>query len=175
MSPGSKNLTGAVLCALAGVLFWVFVMPSYSMIGQTQTAVSERQALLDDRTKTIASIEEIVKEYQKREQEVARLSSVVPAKKSAAEVVSAIQDIAGRTGLQLVSLGLADQKADQNIPYNTLNIDISLSGSYLSLVSFLETLEKNIRLMDVVSIDATQSAGGGNLGFRVRVNAYYLK
>lgn len=176
MKPAFKNLTGAVVVAIAGILFWVFVMPGYDLMQQNKTVLNERKGILEERAKMIQSIANLVSEYQKREADVSRLSSIVPTKKSAAEIVSAVQDISTRTGLQLIGLGLADQKGEESDPYHKVNIDMSLAGSYLSLLSFLETLEKNLRIIDVVSIDATEAAAGNaNLGFRVKANAYYLK
>lgn len=174
----NKNYIGAGLIAIAIILFWVFTLPFYYRVSDLDTAIKDRNDLLVSRNSIISNISNLNKEYQKRIPEIAKLSAIVPAKKSVAEVLSAVNDISIKNGIELFSSAIIGQKvSDANTsPYNLLSIEIGLNGSYPGMTNFLETLENNLRLIDITSIDAAAGLGGTSLlNFIIKGNAYYLK
>lgn len=177
MSP-NKNYIGAGLIAMAIVLFWALALPLYNRVSNLDAAIKEREDLLNSRNAILTNIQELNKSYQKRIPEIAKLSSIVPSKKSIAEVLSAIDDISVKNGLELFSSAIIGQNvsgADVN-PYNLLSLEMGLNGSYPGLTNFLKSLEKNLRLMDITSVDAATGFGNAStLNFVVKGNAYYLK
>ena len=56
---------------------------------------------------------------------------------------------------------------------NALGITLSVEGSYDQFRSFLASLEKNLRLIDVVGIDLGQGSEDAEIGFKVILRAYY--
>ena len=174
----NKNYIGAGLIAIAIVLFWALALPFYNGISDLDAAVKEREDLLNSRTAIITNIKNLNKEYQKRIPEIAKLSAIVPSKKSIAEVLSAINDVSAKNGVQLSSSAMMGQKtsATDTVPYNLLSLEMELSGSYPGLTNFLKSLERNLRLVDITSVDAATSFGTiSTLNFNVKGNAYYLK
>ena len=174
----SKNYIGAGLIAIAVVLFWALALPLYDGVSDLDTAIKEREDLLQSRNAIITNIKNLNKEYQKRIPEIAKLSAIVPSKKSVAEVLSAIDNVSFKNGVQLFSSAIIGQKTSDTAanPYNLLSLEMNLSGNYPGLTSFLRSLERNLRLMDIASIDT--AAGSGNtstLNFVIKGNAYYLK
>lgn len=176
MNPNKKYI-GAGLIAIAIILFWALALPLYNRISDLDVAVRERENLFNSRNAIIANIQELNKEYQKRISDVAKMSAIIPSKKSVAEVLSALNDISTKNGIQLINSAINGQKSnDDTSLYDLLTLDINLSGSYIALTNFLKALESNLRLVDITSVDAT--AGTGNsaaLNFIVKGNAYYLK
>ncbi|MBI2062095.1 MAG: type 4a pilus biogenesis protein PilO [Candidatus Yanofskybacteria bacterium] len=177
MSP-NKNYIGAGLIAIAIVLFWALALPVYNRISDLDAAIRERGDLLQSRNTIMANIKNLNKEYQKRISEITKLSAVVPSKKSVAEILSAVDDVSAKNGIQLFSSAIIGQKASETDvnPYNLLSLEIGLVGSYPGLANFLRSFEKNLRLVDITSVEA--AAGLGNtsvLNFIVKGNAYYLK
>jgi|SRR3989344_1682114 len=175
----NKNYLGAGLIAIAVILFWVLVLPAYIRISDLDAAIRERNDLLTSRSAIVANIKKLNTEYQKRIPEITKLSAIVPAKKSIAEVLSAINDVSTKNGLQLFSSSITGQNASEAIaiPYNILSLEISLIGNYPALTNFLRALERNLRLMDIISIDAASISveNASILNFNVKGNAYYLK
>lgn len=174
----NKNYIGAGLVAITIILFWVMALPLYNRVSDLDTAIKEREGLLNSRNSILANIDNLNKEYQKRITEINKLSSIVPSKKSVAEVLSAINDISSKNGMELFSSTIIGQRmsdADIN-PYSILSIEIALNGSYPGLTNFVRVFEKNLRLVDITSIDATAgSLNTSTLNFTVKGNAYYLK
>ncbi len=174
----NKNYIGAGLIAIAIVLFWAVALPFYNSVSDLDVAIREREDLLNSRNTIITNIKNLNNEYQKRIPEIAKLSAIVPSKKSIAEVLSAINDVSAKNGIQLFSSAITGQQtSDVNTnSYNLLSLEMGLSGSYPGLTNFLKALERNLRLVDITSVDATAALGNtSTLNFVVKGNAYYLK
>ena len=101
---------------------------------------------------------------------------MIPNKKSVAELVSTMENIASRNGMQLTGGTISEQSAEAGKQYGMLLLDFNFSGNYLSLDGLLNNIEKNLRLLDVAFIDISPSSFGASslLDFRVRINAYFL-
>lgn len=174
----NKNYLGAGLIAIAMILFWTMAFPLYNEISDLDMAVKERKDIFESSSSVIANIQELNKEYQKRIPDITKLSAIVPPKKSVAEVLSAINDISVKNGIELFSSSITGVKASDSgvSPYNILSLEIGLNGSYPGLTNFLRSFERNLRLVDITSLDATAGLGNTSvLNFVVKGNAYYLK
>lgn len=177
MNP-NKNYIGAGLIALAFIGAWGWVLPEYNKISELNLALNERRELYDSRSGVIKRIQDLDKEYQQRAADIRKISSVLPSKKSLAEMVSAIDKLSTQSGLQLSSATIAGKQADGKVgDYNFLPIEILMGGSYPGLINFLQSAEKNLRIIDITSIDAAAGSAdnSGLLNFSVKGNAYYLK
>ncbi len=172
----SRVYIGAFLIAIAAILFWVLLMPTYDNVMAQREAITERSEMFKNRSDIIANIATINQEYAKKSADVARFASIVPAQKSAPELVSSLQALATQNGLQLMTIALSgDANKDIN-SYQVQSIDLGLNGSYPAFKSFLIALERNTRLIDIISIDASPTSDNSPIiGFRVKGNAYYLK
>ena len=176
MSLANKNYLGVGLAGLAVFVFWVFVMPIWDRVSLLSNAVAEREGILASREEILKKIDDLNRQYQERSADVSRISSVVPNAKSAAELVSTIETITQQTGLQLVEItmgGLGSQEQE----LRTVSIELGLVGNYPSLTAFLDLLEKNLRLIDIFELNASQAATPGAqvaLNFKVKAKAYYL-
>src|SRR3989344_2113898 len=176
LTPENKNYLGVGLMALAVIIFWIFIMPAFNNISALNEAVSVRNEFLSSRVDILNKIDGLNKEYQKKSQEVAKISSVIPSSKGIAELVSTIEAVTQQTGLQLVEVTTGGS-SNQQQELQTISLELGLVGSYQSLVAFLDLIEKNVRLIDIFEIAVSQSSTPGAqvvLNFRIKANAYYL-
>ncbi len=172
----SKLYLGAILISAAVLLFWVLVLPTYDSISGLRDALDQRSEILQQRTDTINKIKNLESTYNSRSSDLQRLSSVLPATKSAPEIVSTIQAMASQNGLTLVGLTLPANQSLAGDAYNTQTIEINLAGSYLAFRSFLNSIEHNLRVLDVATIEINSGIDNtGKLNFRIKAFAYYLK
>ncbi len=172
----SRTYIGAGLIAIVGILFWILVMPLYDTILAQRDALSERTTILENRNSIIANISALTQEYAKHSSDIQRFGSIVPAQKSAPELVSSIQALATQNGLQLTSLSLGTNTSQTKDPYDLQSMDMGLNGSYPAFKSFLMALERNVRVIDIVNIDASPTSDNSPIiAFRIKGNAYYLK
>jgi len=172
-----RTYVGASLVAIAGILFWVLIMPLYDKIIDQREAITLREELIASRTEVIDTVANLTKEFKIKSTEIERFKSIVPTLKSGPELVSSIQAMAIQNGLQLTNISLAGAVSDNTSanPYQEQNISLSLSGSYPAFKSFLMAIERNIRLIDIVSISASPTDGKSSLiNFSIKGLAYYL-
>ena len=177
MNP-NKNYIGAGLIALALIGAWGWILPEYNKISELNVALEERQELYDSRSAIIKKIQDLNKEYQQRAADITKISSVLPSKKSLAEMVSAVEKLSTQSGLQLISATIAGKPSDnQTTAYNFLPVEISMGGGYTGLVSFLKSAEKNLRILDITSVNAAAGSADNSalLNFSLKGSAYYLK
>lgn len=174
----NKNYIGAGMIAISIILFWAFVLPLYNRVSDLDVAIKEREGLIQSRSTIIANIKSLDQEYQKRIQEITKLSAIIPSKKSIAEVLSSLDDISLKNGIGLINSSIIGQKlsSTNTDSYNILPVELILNGSYLSLTNFLKALESNLRLIDITGVDASiQNENSANLNLSVKGRAYYLK
>jgi len=174
----NKNYIGAGLVALAIIGAWGWTLPEYNKISELKLAINERKELYDSRSAIIQKIKNLNTEYQQRSVDITRISSVLPDKKSLAEMVSAIDKLSSQNGLQLINATVVGKPSDnQALDYNFLPIEISLNGSYPAFTGFLQSAEKNLRIIDITSMDASANSidNPDLLNFSIKGNAYYLK
>lgn len=175
MNP-TRNYIGALLIAVAGIMFWVLAMPAYDQINNLRAALDERSSILDSHTTILNNLNTLNKQYSENAANIQRFSNIVPTTKNSAELVSTMQALASQNGLTLTSIALSAAQNQDTNPYNTQPIDIGLSGSYPSFRSFLNALETNLRILDIQTIDVNPISGNVNtLSFRIKANTYYLK
>jgi len=172
----NKNYLGVGLVGIAIIVFWLFGVPTWNNISPLNNAIKERGDILSSRTEILRRVEDLNSQYQQRFSDVSKISSVVPNTKGAAELVSAIEAVTQQTGLQLVEITMGETSNEEQ-ELQTVFIELGLTGGYPSLTAFLDLVEKNLRLIDVFELSASQVSAPGQqivLNFRVKANAYYL-
>ena len=176
MTPQTRSYVGASIIAAAGIIFWVFAMPLYDGVAAARSALADRKTLLDGRAAIMVNVTKLTKEYSEHADEIQRFADVVPPQKSTAELISAIQALATQNGLQLTALALGSSQTDTEALYQNQSLDIGLNGTYPAFKSFLTALEKNIRIIDLQSVDASPTGENSPIiSFRIKGTAYYLK
>ena len=172
----SRTYIGACLIAIAGILFWTLLMPAYDNVMAQREAIAQRTDIIKSRTDIINNIKTLTQEYTDRSTDIARFASIVPAQKSAPELISSLQALATQNGLQLTTFALSGGTNQDTNPYQGQSIDLGLNGNYLAFKSFLMALERNIRLIDIISINASPTSENSPIiSFQIKGNAYYLK
>ena len=167
---------GAALAAIAGIFFFVLVLPAYDGVSSRRTALAERNDLITEQTATVAKLADLNKQYAARAGDIKQFSYVVPSGKNTADLVSMLQALVSQNGLQLTGLSMGANTVDDKAPYYVQSIDIGMSGGYVAFRSFMEGIERNIRMIDIDSIDAAPvSENSPTINFRIKAHAYFLK
>lgn len=172
-----KNIFGAFTLAIALFFFWPAVYGSWQETSAMRSALSERQQLLDARNAILTNADQEYTKYQAAISGDAgrNFIQLVPVKKNIAELVSAVQDIAQDSGVQLAQVQIAEVKGKDTDPYKTLSLSLEMSGSYPSLRSFLGGLEQYVRILNVGSIQVSSDRLTGQLRYSVKADSYFLK
>jgi Tfp pilus assembly protein PilO len=173
----AKNIFGAFTLAIALFFVWPAVFGSWQDVSALRSALADRQALADQRTAILSQVNQQYAQYQAliSGSSGKAFTELVPVKKDSAELVSAIQDIANSSGVQVTQIQVSQAKAKEGSQYQTLSMTINLSGSYPGLRAFLTNLEQYVRILNVGNIQISVDQTTGQFNYSIKADAYFLK
>lgn len=187
MNAGSKNLVALGLLMANAFAFWFWVIPNYTILSSLRAMLEERQILLARQNDLLQKIVGLGEGYKEKLNDLRKIGLMVPEKDNIAEIITAMEDVALKSGVNLGELGLSVEKGLQSSTkkttasaYNTVTLDISLKGGYLAMLNYLDSLEKNVRILDLDKLEAAPDSTGssGNnpvLNFSIKGKSYFLK
>lgn len=176
MEAQQKQLFGASILALALFLAWALTIPGFQELRTLSSAITERERVLVERSSLIQQVAILKSEYNKRIIDARKFSAVVPTGRGMAELISATEQIAQSSGIQVTELNITDEKEGTKEQYAIVAVSLQGSGQYGALIGFLNNFEKNIRLIDIQNLEVGQSElAPGLLTFSIKATAYSLK
>jgi len=168
-----KKLTGAGMAALGFVLFALLVWPLFKGLGEVKAAVESKQTVLDQRKSILEKVSSLKKTVVSQKSNLDQLAIILPADKKTQEIVVNIEEAARQSGVNLRELKTAKAPSqDKGSGVQVLQVELSGSGFYQSVLDFFQALEKNLRIFDVqeftISLDSAGEATGLlNLGLKL--------
>lgn len=162
-------------------------------IGGTQPKLAQIDKLkIDERTAELAlenttdlfKIQEVLTEKynQITPEDKQRLLKLVPDQVDNVRFIIDIDGVAGKFGMKINSLQLADDPAKKDLSvigpdgktYGTITLQFDVTGSYGAVRGFLADLDSSLRLVDVESVEFLASDLDRNT-YTIKVRTYWLK
>ena len=170
----TDKFVSSILIAASILLFFLMVLPAFDKTAALRGSVGEREKILQEMEEIQNRVQELVQEMDSRETEVDRLDLLLPKEKMIPELLSSIESIVAGSGLSLTGINVAELSSQDK--KKKLSGDLKLSGSFPSFMNFLDLLEKNLRLINLTTVDASaQLTGGGNaINYSLRFETNYL-
>ncbi|HEY4499936.1 MAG TPA: type 4a pilus biogenesis protein PilO [Candidatus Paceibacterota bacterium] len=160
----SLLLTGALIIG-AFVVYASLIRPEYAAIQEKRAILKEKTDMYNRQSAAITQLEQLEQSRQRQQQQQAQLASALPSRENVAEVVGQLQAIAQATGVTIQGVGLEYLPIRQNADeagiikgIGGLRLNVKLFSPYESFKKFLESLETNIRIMDLTNAH-TEHAG----------------
>jgi Tfp pilus assembly protein PilO len=172
-----KKIFGAFALAIAMFFFWPAVIGSWQEMKALRSALAERQDLNSQRTTILENAQKSYAQYQSiiSGQSGRMFTELVPVKKNTAELVSAFQDMAYSSGIQLNEVRMGAATGTGGDQYKTLTLTLDMSGSYISLRTFLGSLEQYVRVLNVKSIEVSTAQQTSALKFSIIAETYFIE
>ena len=187
-----------VVLAIAG--FVLFVGPTYSQILELKTQVASYGEALDNAKTLEKERDRLTAKYNSVDPEnLKRLEKLLPDSVDNIRLILEIEKVALAYGMVLKdvkydivrkkdsvegtdAVPAGENMALQSKDYGTWDLSFSVQGTYSNFVSFLKDLEKNLRIVDISSIQFASDAGSGaNPNFAevyryaLKIKTYWLK
>ncbi len=150
----------------AMVIYSFLIRPEYAQVNELRGILIAKTNLLSEQQSIISQVEGLLSQYQNsaRIQEAVSLS--LPLKENMSSILGQLQALAQANNLPIEVFGV------QNLPITktglgVLQISLKVSGPYENFKSFLQGVETNIRVMDLVSLKVEK------LNYNVVLNTYY--
>ncbi len=167
-------ITAFVLLATLAIIFFL-VLPVYNKFrvhsADLVRAQKEYQYLEDD----YKNFEELDTKLSQNADALAKLDAALPTNPLVPELLAYLQQAASQNGLILSSVSVSDPKETVQPGITYTAVKITASGSYESLKTFLSSVYKNSRMIDVDSISFSAPKPGLELfNFNIILRAYNL-
>lgn len=179
-----KILISLFLLAGAGVIFFTESKNYFPEIKNLRKQVSSYNETINTAKKVRNSIDKTLGEYNGISQDnVDRINKMVPSSADSMKLVVQIDEMMRKSGLSLASIDskdTVDKNSASAAPKNggrtaePLFLSIKARGSYESFHSFIEKLEKSLRLVDVDSVKISP-VGQDDYSFSVEAVSYWRK
>lgn len=176
-------LVAIVIFISAIFVYSTFVVPEYERVNLLRAEVEAKQQTLDEQRTIVEKVSSLLTRYQSIPKLGEVISVALPADEDVASAFQQIYTIAAASGITIqqfsantgLSLGSDDPDNVAVRSVGTAQLNLYLVGSYENFKAFIETVERNMRIMDVVDLKI-QSAGRSapnSLLFNLTINTYY--
>ena len=192
----------AIFIGLSIAIFFVFVTPVYTQItdlktelGSYDSALNNSKSLENERDKLTAKSNSIEKDS------IVRLQKLLPDNIDNIRLILELEQVAVPYGITLknvkydttpsekipanagISQGSVVNGSVSNAEYGTWNLEFSINSSYDNFLNFTRDLEKNLRIVDVASIDFSSNVTNSNVSatasdpyqYNFKIKTYWLK
>jgi len=188
----TKNIiiTISILGFIAAVV--LLDMPAVQKVLDLRKSIKDEQGLLNEKKDFIDRVEKLIGTYQDNKETLKNIDSIMPSDSDTPNLIVQLEAVAAGSGVLLSDLnftiveekkgsekaqevrsGAIQEQAPKD--YNTVSVDMKMTGDYLSFDKFLKTVEENMRLLDIESINFAPKLIGAVSGFEFEVvlKTYY--
>jgi Tfp pilus assembly protein PilO len=159
------------------------IKPAYSQIKDLRSEVASRLDFIEKNEAYIQKIQKKIKELQDLDKTTETISLILPLNQDVASRVSQIDGLAYNNRLTIELLSIQELSIKPSKQPNlvkgigTLRFNFKASGNYENFKSFIQALETNITLMDLVGLKIEPNnkpkTAGSNFDYTMVVDTYY--
>jgi Tfp pilus assembly protein PilO len=184
----NKNIIIIVLIlSFIGVVVLLDI-PMVQGIFDLKNQIKEQQKSLEEKQNLISIVEKLRDTYESNKETLNKLEYIIPGNQEIPNLIVQMEAIAVKGGLILKEINFTTEEksntknqeagsGEKQIAgdYKSLTVDANLTGDYAAFERFLNTVEENIRLIDIESIIfATESETEISLfNFNLIFKVYY--
>jgi Tfp pilus assembly protein PilO len=207
MKPETKRLSSIIIAALilagAVVIYFEFIVPSYSTLEAAKGQEESEKTLYANETQIVSEGKSLLATYQGDASSSQSVAMALPVGQDVSGALAQIYGIGANAGVTIQTTGISVQavkmaasgsaSAGSQIasaaaagsvikPTGSVSFQITGSGSYEAFKKFLQGIETNIRIFDVTTISLesaaiaaskTQAADPDMFNYNLTVVTYY--
>ncbi len=177
-----KNAIATLLILGAVGVFFMWTRPFLEEIGQLSYEKKIVNETLESSRELINLRDDIVSNFNIiSSEDLNRFSKILPSESDKNKLMVQLSNTANLTGVIIEKLEMREQERKGlggtplgDDPYNILELEIDLLGTYEGFFSFLEETEKSLRLVDIDHINFSSSEEG-LFEFTIKGETYFKK
>lgn len=169
----NPRFTSSIIIASSILIFFLLILPTFDKARMLNGAIEEREDMLKELQEISNRVTELNGEIGKNENNIAKLDQLLPKQKEVSEILVMIESIVSSSGLLLSEVNLSEPTGETA---GKINVSIKLSGDFNSLMTLLDLLEKNLRLIEISTIDIAAQLSGisDTINYDIKFEARYL-
>lgn len=159
------------------------IKPEYAAVNRLRGELGAKDEFLETQQQIVSKVEELLTQYRGAVNLQDKISFALPREEAIAPLLNQFFAIVADAGfvLETFSVGGLPARVGAASPgraskIGSVQITARMSGTYAAFKVFLDLLERNVRIMDLVNagISTPQiGAGSGSLAYTIAVAAYY--
>ncbi|MDP2664731.1 MAG: type 4a pilus biogenesis protein PilO [bacterium] len=157
---------GLWVVAVIVLVFWGW--PAFQEYSVASEALGVLSSELESRENYFSELASLNSELQKQEEGLLRLDAALPDTPALPQLYDALQDIAASSGLVLSSVSSV---VKEDAKPKSIDVSITLEGSYEGLKEFLKGVQQSSRLLTVQSLDFATEKEGSRFEFHIKLRA----
>lgn len=170
----------ALLIVVVIVAGYFLIKSRIDNVAILRPQVSEKEQLVLSKEKELKDLAEIETLYNQAKRRIEDIPHILPKGDQIPELLIQLDALAKESGLGMTSISITPGAEEEGALYKTLNISVAVTGSYDNLKKYLDKVEKNMRIMDVTSIDfsATPVVPEGPVdvfSYTINIKTYYIE
>lgn len=187
MKASSKRTLSILLSIflfIGSLMIYAYLLkPAYEKVKVQKSEIASRSETVKEYEGIINRVKSLLEQYENAAQMQETMSVILPTDQNVAESINQINGLAyfnnlsiSRLAVRELAIAPSTDKAKLIKGIGTLRINIRLSGDYGAIKSFLQNLETNLNLMDVVSLRVEPVSGakaGSSFDYVAEIDTYY--
>ncbi len=196
----SKTIIILIVLLASAVLVWQMTLPFYQEVKTQRSVLTQKQNDLEKQKEATKRIEDLTATYKAKSADFEKIRQMLPLNKEVPQLLAQFESLASQSGLILGSINFSETASQQvvsakseedlsdgagtaavtpsqaqNTPYNTLSINLKLTGTYSAFKNFLTNAESNLRMIDIQSVEFSPKEDSGEImDFSIGGRVYYL-
>jgi len=143
---------------------YFLISPKFQDLRRKKLEVETQDEEFRRKEEHLLNLENTLEGLSKYEDQIAKINSALPSRPSEPDLLNYLQRLSSENGLILKGVNAATLFTAQELPgekIKKLPLSIDLTGSYLSLKSFISSIYKSARLIEIkaISFSATIEEG----------------
>ncbi|MEK7537231.1 MAG: type 4a pilus biogenesis protein PilO [Patescibacteria group bacterium] len=155
----NNKILSSIVAAGSILIFSLLVLPAFDQTRMLLSSIKEREDIFREAGEISSQVKNLNREIEARKNDIDKLDRLFPREKELPEFLSNIESIVSASGMILSEMNLSEVPGQGKI--RKINGTLKLNGSYPSFVNLLDLLEKNLRLIEVTTLDAAAQFTGG--------------
>jgi len=136
----------------AGFLIALFLIwPTYQKVRHTRVIIKQEQENFFNKQETLLAFQSLEQKYQSAADQMKKIDQALPAQAELPELLVQLESLSAENNMIFSSVDFTEPETEQ--VGKTVQIKISVNGTYENFKAYISDLEKNLRLMDTRKID----------------------
>lgn len=185
-----RTLFSFVAFGLSVGIFFMYTQPTYDGFQSVQATIAQYDQALSRATELQKLRETLFSRYNSfNKSDVDRLHKLLPDHVDNVRLVLDFDSMATRHQMAIQNVAINSKSADSDKAptiggapstqkYESINLRFSTDGTYSDFVSFLDELERSLRIVDVVALNIAQGqvlVGEPTYHYDVTIRTYWLR
>ncbi len=190
----TRYIISLVLMIAAGAIFFLYTKPTYDGVQVEAAQIAEYDAALQKAAELQAVKQNLLTKYNNFDpQSLERLQKLLPDHVDNVALILDLDNLAGQYGLGLENVDVSTPASaatsksavgaagGAGLKYDSVTISFSTRGTYPKFLDFMQSLEKSLRVVDLVALSIDQDGTGPAQGsepqyaYKLTLRTYWLK